>query len=247
MTAVKFARFILCAALALTAWAQPPGASPGSYLGVWIWEVDAARAKELKLPEPGGVEVTLVRPGSPAEAAGIKPGDVVAEYNGQRVEGIEQFSRLVRETPVGRPAKLRVLRNGASVMLNARIETISAAERPGPVAFPRVPVPPAERLDVPRSLMTWRNPVLGIEGEPLFGQLAGYFAVTEGVLVRSVAAGSVAEKAGLRAGDVIVRVGKQSVATPAEVTARLRTADSPTVRLTVMRERAEVAITVTLE
>jgi serine protease Do len=244
----------LAAGLAMPGgWAQTrpvnavTGPASGSYLGIWIWEVDAARAKELRLPEAGGVEVTLVRPGSPAEAAGVKAGDVVAEYNGQKVDGIEQFSRLVRETPAGRPVKLQIVRNGTAQTLTAKIEVISAVERPGPIVAGRGSLSQGEKQDVPRSLMTWRSPMLGLDLEPLSGQLATYFGVSEGVLVRAVGTGSPAEKAGLRAGDVIVRVGKQTVTTPAEITARLRAASGPSIHVTVVRERKETAFTVTLE
>jgi serine protease Do len=221
-------------------------AAPGSYLGIWMWEVDAARARELRLPEPGGIEVTLVSPGSPADLAGVRAGDVVEEYNGQKTGNIEQFSRMVRDTPPGRQVKLRVFRNGTSQVLTAKIEAISAADRPPAIQGAR-PGPPPERQDVPRSLMTWRSPVLGIDAEPLFAQLAAFFGVAEGVLVRSVASGSPAEKAGLRAGDVITRVGKAPVAAPAEITARLRVLTTPTAQLTIVRDRKETVVTVTLE
>ena len=63
----------------------------GSFLGVGIQEIDSVRAKELKLPDDAGVEVTRIAPDSPAEKAGIKTGDVVTQYNGQRVEGLEHL------------------------------------------------------------------------------------------------------------------------------------------------------------
>src|SRR5690349_21240956 len=72
-----------------------------SYLGIAVVEIDADRAKALHLKEERGVEVTCLDPGSPAEKAGLKPGDVVLEYNGEHVQGGEQFIRLVRETPAG--------------------------------------------------------------------------------------------------------------------------------------------------
>jgi len=65
--------------------------SGGTYLGVSLAEVDANRGRELKLKETYGVEITRVEEGSPAEKAGLKSGDVILEYNGQRVEGMEQF------------------------------------------------------------------------------------------------------------------------------------------------------------
>ncbi|MGA2214797.1 MAG: PDZ domain-containing protein, partial [Bryobacteraceae bacterium] len=93
----------------------------GTYLGVSLAEIDANRAKELKLKEDYGVEITRVEEGSPAEKAGVKPGDVVQEYNGQRVEGMEQFGRMVRETPSGREVKLTISRDGASQTLTAML------------------------------------------------------------------------------------------------------------------------------
>jgi serine protease Do len=169
---------------------------------------------------------------------------VVLEYDQKKVESNDQFSRLVRETPAGKTVRLRIVRNGVTQTVTAKIGTISDADRPGPM----VGVPPQiERQDVPRSLMTWNSALLGAEVEALFGPLAGYFGVADGVLVRSVTAGLPGAKAGLKAGDVILRVGKDSVTTPGEISARLRLSNTPTVKLAVMRERREVTLTVTLE
>src|SRR5207253_11043288 len=93
----------------------------GTYLGVNLAEIDSARARDLKLKETYGVEITRVEDGSPAEKAGIKPGDVVLEYNGQRVEGMEQFGRLVHETPAGREVKLLISRKGAPQTITAAV------------------------------------------------------------------------------------------------------------------------------
>src|ERR1700681_1755764 len=84
--------------------------SGATYLGVNLAEIASDRARELKLKEAYGVEITRVEDGSPAEKAGLKSGDVVLEYNGQRVEGMEQFGRLVRETPPAREVKLLISR-----------------------------------------------------------------------------------------------------------------------------------------
>src|SRR5271166_6318174 len=67
-----------------------------SYLGIGVAEIDAERAKALNLKEVHGVEVKSVDHDSPAAKAGLKEADVVVEYNGQRIEGTEQFVRLVR-------------------------------------------------------------------------------------------------------------------------------------------------------
>ena len=103
----------------------------GSFLGVGVREIDAERAKALKLPAEHGVEITKVDPSSPAEKAGLKVGDVVQSYNGQRVEGTEQFVRMVRETPAGRNAQLGLVRNGSQQTLTATI-----AARMGAVQAP---------------------------------------------------------------------------------------------------------------
>src|SRR3954454_4231085 len=77
----------------------------GSFLGLGVSEIDSDRAKALNLREERGVEITRVEEDSPASRAGLKIADVVLEYGGQRVEGTEQFVRLVHETPVGREVK----------------------------------------------------------------------------------------------------------------------------------------------
>src|SRR5580692_1671679 len=92
-----------------------------SYLGIGVAEIDSERAKALKLQEVHGVEVKSVDHDSPAAKAGLKESDVELEYNGQRIEGTEQFVRLVRETPIDRQVKLLVWRNNASQTLTATI------------------------------------------------------------------------------------------------------------------------------
>lgn len=222
---------------------KTPAAPSPSYLGVWVWQIDHLRARQLHLPETMGVEVTRVREDSPADAAGLRPGDVITNYDGKRVEGIDQFSQMVRDTPVGQKVTLEVYRGGAPQMVTAKIAS-SAGLAPVPAIIGPLPsvIP-----DLPRSMTTWRSPVLGIDAEALEGQLAAYFGVKEGVLVRSVIAGSAAEKAGLKAGDVIQKVDGHDVATPTDVTARLRALTANTVTLVLIREHREMTVTVTLE
>jgi serine protease Do len=221
---------------------------PGSYLGVMVEEIDSQRAQSLKLPGDYGVEVTRVVPGSPAEGGGLKVGDAIVEYNGQRVEGMEEFQRLVRETPVGRDVKLDIVRNGAPQTL-----TVKTGSR-GPqvtMQFPGGPTlttPFEMRMpDIPRSFMTWRSTALGIEVEALEGQLAQYFGVKEGVLVRTVGKGSVAETAGIKAGDVITRVDGGNVATPADLSSRIRASRGRQVPLTIERDHREMTVNVTVD
>jgi serine protease Do len=250
MPSVWLITALLLSSLALPRWlaAQAPPPAPsraapiapgGSYLGIGIQEITADRAKVLKLREEAGVEITRVGSGSPADKAGLQAGDVVLQYNGTKVEGLEQLSRLVRETPVGREAKLDIFRDGAPQTV-----TVKIGQHPPMPGFPdgfgfRMP-------DVPRVFMGLRSPLLGVEAEPIEGQLAQYFGVSDGVLVHSVMKGSAAEKAGIKAGDVILRVDGAKVASPGDITGRLHSARGKSVPVTLMRDHKETTLTVEL-
>lgn len=220
-----------------------------SFLGVAVAEVTAERAKALKLREERGVEITRVEDDSPAAKAGFKVQDVVLEYQGQRVEGSEQFIRLVRETPAGREVKLLVTRGGQNQTLSAiiasrKMRTFESGDMN--ITIPRIDSPEIRMPAMPRALMTWSNPTLGIEAESLSSQLAEFFGVKDGVLVRSVTSGSAAEKAGIKAGDVITKVDETKVTSPAEISRALRSEESKeTHKLAVVREKKEMSVTVT--
>jgi serine protease Do len=223
-----------------------PSGGGTSYLGVNLREIDSERAKELKLKEEAGVELTRIEEDSPAAKAGLKVGDVVLAYNGQRVEGMEQFSRFVRETPPGREAKLLISRDGNTQTIVAKL----ASRKPfGVAAMPRIEMPVVPTMpDLPRTVMMWRTSVLGIEAEALRGQMADFFGVKEGVLVRSVMKDTPAARAGMKAGDVIVRVGDMKVGTPSDVTSAIRSShEKKTFPVTVMRDRKETTLNVTVD
>lgn len=246
----------------------PPPAAPevqvfafggkGSYLGVGIAEVDTERAKALKLSEEHGVEITRVDETSPAAEAGLKENDVVLEFNGVRVEGVEQFGRMVREVPPGRKVKLLISRNGQTQTLVATIGDRRALNRNWEVKLRRDMDRLRENLegqhfelempDMPSVFTTWRAGLLGIEAEKLNPQLAEFFGVKRGVLVRSVTKDSAGEKAGLKAGDVITKVDGEEVTSPGEVTAKLRRVEgTKSVPLTVVRGRAEMVLQVVVD
>jgi len=226
----------------------------GSYLGVGVRDLTAERAKELKLSEEAGVEVTRVDTDSPAAKAGLKETDTVLEYNGQRVEGIEQFVRLVRETPSGRNVKLKISRGGNQQMLTATIADRRSGERVKIEAemervreklrnMPEIRIP-----DMPNAIIGWRSGMIGIEGEGVSEQLATFFGVKEGVLVRSVAKDMPAEKAGVKAGDVITKVDGTPVKSARDITSAIRNAKSKTpVKVTLVRNKAEMTLDVTVE
>jgi serine protease Do len=218
----------------------------GTYLGVNLAEIDANRAKELKLKEDYGVEVTRVEENSPAEKAGVKTGDVVLEYNGQRVEGMEQFGRMVRETPPGREVKLTIGRNGGTQTL---VAVLGSRKYRFSGNFPQgFEVPEFHMPDIPQIFTTLRSPMLGVEAESLGSQLAMYFAVKEGVLVRSVLDNTPAQKAGIKAGDVITKVDGMAVTTPSELSSAVRSANSKkTYAIELVRDRKPVTVNVNVE
>jgi serine protease Do len=225
------------------------GAPGGSFLGVAVAEIDNERARALRLGEVHGVEITNIEGDSPAAKAGLKTGDAVLDYNGQRVEGIEQFQRLVRETPSGREVRLTISRNGATQGLTATVGV-----RKAPKAFHSedffkgVEMPDMSSLrDLPQVFASWSSSFLGIEAESLGSQLAAYFGVKEGVLVRSVTKDSAADKAGIKAGDVITKIDQTKVATPGEISAAIRSVrPKKTFPVEFVRDRHESSVSVTV-
>ena len=259
------------AAMALAAMAGAPGiAQPGSpptpppargtmhfvmrgpHLGVGVMDIDNDRARALKLKEVRGAEVTRVDQNSPAEKAGIKVGDVILEYNGQPVQGTEELIRMVTETPAGRQVKISLWRNGGPVTVNATPEETAM---PGfdPNMWPfggNMPFPAMPPIDIPHMVTTFQSSALGADCESLGNnpQFAEFFGVKDGLLVRSVARNSAAEKAGIKAGDVIVKLGDTHTANNRDLASALRSARAnATVPITIVRNKHEVALNVTLQ
>jgi serine protease Do len=229
--------------------------SGSSYLGIGGADLDEARVKALNLKEDRGVEIKSVAEDSPAAKAGLKEGDVVLDYNGQPVQGMEQFQRLVRETPAGREVKLNIWRGGAPQTVTATIGTrkgmvIQSDDGAFSFAMPTPPMPPIppRMPDMPKVELTWRTPVLGIEGEALNSQLAEFFGVKEGVLIRSVIKNSPAEKAGIKAGDVVIKVDDSNVTSAREISSVIRSArNKKTFAVVVVRNKKEMTVNVTIE
>ena len=225
----------------------------GSFLGVGVEEINGERARALNLKEERGVEIRNVEEDSPASKAGLKNNDVVLEYNSQRVEGAEQFIRMVGETPIGRKVNLLIWRNGAAQTLGATIEARAGRDASLPFVFespvaPIPPMPPIRMPDMLNSFFSFQSPVVGIESEKLNPQMAEFFGVKEGVLVRSVEKQSAAEKAGLKAGDVVLKVAGNAVSNPRDISVQMRSGrEKKSVPFTVIRNHKEMTVEVKLE
>jgi serine protease Do len=242
-----------------------------SFLGIEAREVTPENVKQFKLQAERGVVVGRVAPDSPASKAGLKETDVITEVNGQRVEGASQFRRMIREIPAGRTVELKVWRDGRAQSLSAKLDQAEELHRvmngtmPGSFAFrmPEVEVPEMPELqeapdlgDGPVialgdgdnfSFATPLHPRLGIDAEDVSGQLGSFLGVPdeEGVLVRSVHAGSAADKGGLKAGDVITKFDGERIRSLGELREKLA-AKSETATLTVTRDKQETTLKITL-
>lgn len=238
-----------------------PSMGSGSFLGIGVADVTPEMAERLKLGEPRGVVVTAVSEGSPAEKAGIRVKDVLLSYNGSTLEGRQQLTRMVSETPAGRTVRLRVLRDGNPVdlsivtaarrpmkefELSAALEKARDATERAREAAGRVWV---VMPDIPRMLTVYHSKSLGIDSEPLTPQLAEFFGVKQGALVREVAENSAAAKAGVKAGDVIISLAEQPVSKPSDLSKILKeqkTTASP-LKLSLVRNQKEITLPVVLE
>lgn len=212
------------------------------WLGVTLADVTAEKMAELKLKEEYGAIVTEVEQDSPAAKAGVRENDVILEYQGERVHSAAQLGRLVRETPSGRSVRLLISRAGQQQTLTATLEPREYSRLD--VRIPRIRIP---EFDI--HIFTSR-PRLGISADSLTPQLAEYFGVKQGkgVLVREVNAGSVAEKAGLKAGDVIVRVEDETIEDLGDLRDALaKKKGGETVTLGIVRNRTETSLHVQLE
>jgi serine protease Do len=176
-----------------------------------------------------GAVVRSVEPNSPAERAGLKQNDVIVEYNKENVLGVQQLTRLIRETPVGRTVDMKIRRDNRDQTLQV---TTEASRFPDALGDIHVNLPNVSVLadQVRRTVVAPRVQVRttfvqsGIQVEQMTDQLRNFFGVSTdlGVLVSSVDAGSAAEKAGLKSGDVITAVEGRSVRGPSDFSREMR-------------------------
>ena len=224
-----------------------------SYLGVDIADVTSERLGALKLKEEKGVEVTMVDQDAPAGKAGIREHDVILTMNGMTIESEAQLRRMIHETPPGRIVSLGLSRDGqpltVKVQLSDKHKFTSDWPKPGDihVHVPEIHVPD---IDIPsmNMVVVTSSARSGLMVENITPQLGEFFGVKNGtgVLVRSVEKGSRAEKAGFRAGDVIVKVNDQLVHDTSDFTHGVRSRNADSVSVLVMRDRKEQTLTLSL-
>ena len=222
----------------------------GGWLGVTVAEVTAEKVKDLKLPAERGALLSEVQADGPAAKAGLKANDVITEVNGQRVEGTAQFRRMIREIPPGRTAQLTVWRDARAQSISVQLGSFREQMQSRVRRF--VPKDFDFRLEMPEihGGLLPRTPMLGIDAEDLSGQLGSYFGVPdgEGVLVREVKPGTPAEKAGLKAGDVITKLDSERVRAVSELRQKMRERrDKKSISVSIIRKGAEMSLDVSVE
>ncbi len=229
----------------------------GSQLGVMV--------SDLESGGNGGVRIDEVEAGSAADKAGVKAGDVVIEFDGERVRSARQLTRLVQETPAGRAVTMAVRRGSDRQTLNVTPEAREAFVwngRLGPELEREIERGVERGLrDLPERIEPFFDSRfdgipsmgsrgrLGVELERLSDQLAAYFGATGGgVLVGAVTPDSPAAKAGVKAGDVITRVNGTAVKDSRDVIAALRdVTDDGVVTLDIVRDKKATSLKATIE
>ena len=224
-----------------------------SYLGVDIADVSKDRLGALKLKEEKGVEVTMVDQDAPAGKAGIKEHDVILTMNGTSIESGAQLRRMIHETPPGRMVKLGLSRDGQPLTLEVQLadkhKEMTSWSKPGDI---HVNVPPIHvpDIDIPsmNMVVVTSSARSGLMVENITPQLGDFFGVKDGngVLVRSVEKGSRAEKAGFRAGDVIVKINNQPVHDTSDFSHAVKSRENNSVTVGVVRDKKEQTLNLTL-
>lgn len=260
MAVHKVSRLLALLVLPLGLWCAVPavGGSPApafvgephssAYLGVMVDNVSPEKAAALHLADGSGAAISGIDQDGPACKAGLKNGDVVVAFNGKPVQGGEQFADLIHASAPGAMVTLSILRDGRSQVMKVTLgdwNQIAKLPKPpvphgGSMAFvpPVPPVPPRPYPDVEVPSFTQLYLRHGLAVEPLSPQLGEFFGVPQntGVLVRSVDKNSPAAMAGIKAGDVIVRVNKETVHDMADWRRAMKTR-SAKVAIAILRDK----------
>jgi len=224
--------------------------SSQGYLGVLVTDVDNDSATKLKLKEARGALITLIDHDAPAGQVGLRVNDVVLEVNGQRVEGAEQFGRMLKEMPAGRKVSLLLSRDGATQTLEVQLcdrkvmeqdvwnklghQSEGGSSAPSTLGI----LTGTGDAGTPGFHMPFFGSSLNVGAmvEPLTPQTADFLGIQSGILVKQVARKSEAAAAGFKAKDVILKVGNEAIKTTADWDRTLRSNQNKPVQVTILRD-----------
>ncbi|WP_280138032.1 PDZ domain-containing protein [Terriglobus roseus] len=235
---------------------------PQGYLGIAFHGVNDGEIAAMHLKDGHGAEIIMVDHDGPAGKAGLREHDVVLSVNGVSIEGEDQLRKMLRDTPPGKSIALYICRNGVEQTVTAVMSTREEVDKqarqtrfivPVPVDDTAIVVapaePPASRSGFGHGFIAGHllpTPTYtGATVDAMGAQLADYFGVKDGkgLLVHEVENNSPAAVAGLRAGDVIVKMNGGRVATEKDWTRALHESKGRAVTMTVIRERREQVLT----
>lgn len=235
--------------------------SSQGYLGVLVGDVDSDSAAKLKLKDVRGAVVTLIDHDAPAAQAGIHINDVVVQLNGQNVESAEAFTRMLREIPAGRTVSLVISRDGNLQTMSVELADHKKMEHDvwnrldnggdANSSAPAMGILTGGSGDVPPSgfHMPFFGSTLNVGAmvEPLTSQMADYLGIQGGLMVKQIARKSEAEAAGLKAFDVILKVGTENISTTADWDRSLRSNQNKPVQVTILRDRKQQTLTLQVD
>jgi len=197
------------------------------WLGVQIQQIDEDIAEGLGLESTDGALVATVVENSPAESAGLRPGDVIVGFENEEIADIKDLTRQVAGIRPDSEVELQVWRDGKTVELE-----VDLGENPEDLAI-KASAGVGEGDDSTASLGLSLLPLT-----PESRQRYGIEREVDGALVADVAPGSAAAQKGLRPGDVILRVGQEAISSPSGVVEevdRLRNEERPSVVFQIAR------------
>jgi len=176
------------------------------WLGVTIQDMTDNLAEAMGLKEAKGVLITSVLPGSPAEDAGLKRGDIILKVDGKDVESVSHLRNIISSAEPGTKVKLTIFRDGQEKIL-----TVKLGEMPseGEVYSSREEEEEGIKLGLSVRGLTYKD-----------RKLSGYDG--EGVIVEDVEPNSVADAAGIKEGDIIIEINNKKIESPADVRAAAR-------------------------
>jgi serine protease Do len=210
-------------------------------IGVSVGAIERDAVDEFGLKDRKGAVVRSVTPGSAAARAGLEPGDVVISFNGKPISNRDELVRMVVSTRPGTTVPVRIMRDRAEKTVNVTVDELDLeAEGNG------------TRNSAGRDNDTAQETSsgFGITLQNVTPDVARRLKLdgTQGALIREVEQGGAAARAGLRPGDVIVRVGRTAVASAADAQRELgRVPSRGTAFLRVVRDGQETFVSVTKE
>ena len=234
------------------------------YLGVLVGDLDNDAANKLKLKDIRGAVITLIDHDAPAAQVGLRVNDVLLEINGQPVEGAEAFGRMMREIPPGRKVTMLISREGATQTVTVQLADRKKMENDvwnklnsgsdisspangqailGNGAGGDAPLPPGFHMPfIGNSTLK-----VGAMVEPLTAQMADYLGVQNGLMVKQVVRKSEAAASGMKAFDVILKVGADSISTVSDWERSMRANQGKSVQVTILRDRKQQTLSLQVD